>query len=59
MDFAIIHAGLGDADAAFAWPQKTYKARDMRLWELRSLYFDGLRSDARYADLSRRFGLPV
>ncbi len=59
VDFAIIHAGLGNADAAFAWLEKAYTGRAVRVVELRSLYFDGLRSDARYADLSRRVGLPV
>ena len=59
VDFAIIHAGLGDADLAFAWLEKAYQTRAVRVVELRSLYFDGFRSDSRYANLSRRVGLPV
>ena len=59
VDFAIIHSGLGDVDAAFAWLEKAYQTRAYRVVELPSPYFDGLRSDARYADLSRRVGLPV
>ncbi len=59
VDFAIIHSGLGDANSAFAWLERAYETRAVRVAELRSLYFDRLRSDARYPDLSRRVGLPI
>jgi TolB-like protein len=57
-DFAVVYAGLGDAEATFQWLEKAYQARDARLQELRSMEFDSVRSDPRYADLMRRVGLP-
>jgi TolB-like protein/DNA-binding winged helix-turn-helix (wHTH) protein len=59
VDFAIIHAGLGDANSTFAWLEKAYQARATRIQELPSMYFDSVRSDPRYADLLRRVGLPA
>jgi TolB-like protein/Flp pilus assembly protein TadD len=59
VDFAIIYAGLGDVDSAFAWLEKAHETRAVRVVELRVLYFDGLRSDVRYRDLTRRVGLPI
>ena len=58
IDFAVIHAGLGDADSAFRWLEEAYRTRATRIHELHSPYFDALRGDARYADLERRIGLP-
>lgn len=57
VDFALVYAGLGDADSTFQWLEKAYQAHETR-FELASLYFDGFRSDPRYADLLRRVGLP-
>ena len=59
VDFAVIYAGLGDADSAFRWLEKAYETRATRLGELASMYFDSLHSDPRYADLMRRTGLPL
>jgi hypothetical protein len=58
-DFAIVYAGLGDADGTFQWLEKAYQARSVRLGELSSMYFDSVRSDPRYANLARRVGLPM
>jgi TolB-like protein/DNA-binding winged helix-turn-helix (wHTH) protein/Tfp pilus assembly protein PilF len=57
VNFAIVYAGLGDADSTFAWLEKAYQAHETRI-ELPSLYYDKFRSDPRYADLMRRLGLP-
>ncbi len=58
MEFAIIYAGLNDADSTFHWLEKAYQARTTRIQELPWMYFDGFRSDPRYGDLTRRIGLP-
>ena len=57
VDFAIVHAGLNNADLAFEWLEKAYAARATRVHELTSLYFDNLSSDPRYVDLRIRVGL--
>jgi TolB-like protein/DNA-binding winged helix-turn-helix (wHTH) protein/Tfp pilus assembly protein PilF len=59
VDFAMVYAGLGDADATFLWLEKGYQARAIRIVELPSMYFDSVRSDPRYADLMKRVGLPL
>jgi tetratricopeptide (TPR) repeat protein len=59
MDFAILYAGIGDADLTFEWLEKAFHARETRIHELRSMEFDGLRPDPRYADLMRRVGLTL
>ena len=59
MDFAILHAGMGDANRTFEWLEKAYQSRDSRIHELRSMEFDSVWTDPRYADLMRRIGLPV
>jgi hypothetical protein len=58
-DFAVVYAGLGDADATFRWLEKAYRARSIGLSELTSMYYDGLRTDPRYEDLRKRAGIPV
>jgi eukaryotic-like serine/threonine-protein kinase len=59
-DFAVIHAGLGDAERALSWldtsladddPESTILPVDPRL--------DSLRGDPRFAALLRRMGLPL
>jgi tetratricopeptide (TPR) repeat protein len=55
---ARVYAGLGDKDQAFAWLEKDFANRSGLLpnitwWQ----FYDGLRSDPRYADLVRRMGL--
>ena len=56
---ALIYAGLGEKDQAFAWLEKGYQER---LSQMQSLSaeprWDSLRSDPRFADLIRRMGLP-
>jgi TolB-like protein/DNA-binding winged helix-turn-helix (wHTH) protein/Flp pilus assembly protein TadD len=59
MDFAILYAGTGDADSTFEWLEKAFQTRETRIHELRSMEFDSVRSDPRYADLMRRVGLPL
>ena len=56
---ALVHAGLGDEDQALAWLDRAYEERShwlvyLKAWPL----FDGLRSDARFAALLGRVGLP-
>jgi serine/threonine-protein kinase len=57
--FALVNAGLGDKDRAFAWLEKAYQERS---WYLASLKcdpkFDSLRADPRFQELLRRVGLP-
>jgi DNA-binding winged helix-turn-helix (wHTH) protein/TolB-like protein/Tfp pilus assembly protein PilF len=55
---ATIYSALGDKDQAFAWLQKAYDERDDRLVLLKvDPFWDGLRSDPRYANLVRAIGL--
>jgi TolB-like protein/Tfp pilus assembly protein PilF/predicted Ser/Thr protein kinase len=55
---AIGYAGLGDRDAAFLWLERAYSERSQALNFLKmDPLFDSLRSDPRYADLTRRIGL--
>jgi TolB-like protein len=57
---AVVYAGLGEKDEAFAWLQKSYKAHDRGLTYLKiDPCIDPLRSDPRLNDLMRRVGLPV
>jgi tetratricopeptide (TPR) repeat protein len=57
-DIALIHAGLGEKDQAFAWLEKAYEERSPDLVTLRTEpRFDNLRSDRRFTDLARRVGL--
>jgi eukaryotic-like serine/threonine-protein kinase len=58
-DIAMVYAGLGDNDQAFAWLQRAYTERSWYLVVLRvDPRLDNLRSDPRYTDLLRRMGLP-
>ena len=56
--FVVMYAGLGDAEAAFAWLETAFRLRDDKLFWLTAMpvLFDPLRSDPRYADLVRRMG---
>jgi hypothetical protein len=58
LDIAIIYAGLGENEQAFAWLDK---ACADRIWPLPQLKvdprFDSLRSDPRFAGLVQRVGL--
>ncbi len=57
---AIIYAGLGEKDQAFAWLDRAYKDRSYYLADYlpTDARLDNLRSDPRFADLRRRVGLP-
>jgi hypothetical protein len=55
---ALVHAGLGETDEAFRWLERAWDARDVHLLYLPvDPKWDGLRADARFADLLRRCGL--
>ena len=60
-DFAMIYAGLGEADQAFEWLEKARLERSFSL--LLSLKaeprLDPLRADLRFQDLQRQVGLPT
>ena len=54
---ALVHAGLGNADAVFAWLDRAYAARDVHLMFLTvDVKWDRYRSDPRFADLLARCG---
>jgi Flp pilus assembly protein TadD len=56
---ALIYAGLGEKDQAFAWLDKAYEQRAFQLqWIKLDPRWDNLRSDSRFQDLFRRIGLP-
>ena len=57
--FAIVYAGLGQKDQAFAELEKAFQERSdfllfLKVWDTMA----SLRSDPRFADLLRRIGLP-
>jgi tetratricopeptide (TPR) repeat protein len=56
---ALIYAGLGDRDQAFAWLDKGYEQRAFQMqWIKIEPRWDSLRSDTRFQDLTRRMGFP-
>jgi TolB-like protein/tetratricopeptide (TPR) repeat protein len=56
--FAVIHAGLGDIDAAFDWLETAYRLRDGYLfWLPGAPGLDPLHPDPRFADLVHRVGV--
>jgi hypothetical protein len=57
--FINLYIGLGDKDQAFVWLEKAFQERSNYLAYLNVFpIVDPLRSDARFADLVRRVGLP-
>jgi len=57
-EIALVYAGLGNKDEAFAWLEKSYKVRDKGLTYLKlDPCMDPLRSDPRFQNLLRRVGL--
>jgi TolB-like protein/DNA-binding winged helix-turn-helix (wHTH) protein/tetratricopeptide (TPR) repeat protein len=58
-DFALVYAGLGDRDRAFEWLEKAYREH-AGLGEVGvDPRWDSLRGDPRFADLTKRMGLPL
>ena len=54
-----LYADLGDKDQAFRWLNTAYQERDFSLVLLKTHFFlDSLRSDARFAELVQKVGLP-
>ena len=57
-EVALVYAGLGDKDEAFAWLEKSYKVHDKGLTYLKlDPCVDPLRSDPRFQNLLHRVGL--
>jgi len=57
---ALVYAGLGDKDQAFAWLNKAVAGRSHWLvWLNRDPRWDRIRSDPRFDDLQKRVGLPL
>ena len=56
-DFAAVHAGLRDRDAAMEWMETAFQRRNHGVHLLRTPLFDGFRDDRRYANFLRRTGL--
>jgi eukaryotic-like serine/threonine-protein kinase len=56
---AIIYAGLGENEAAFAWLERAFQDRSSEAAELKiSFELEPLRGDPRFKDLLRRMNLP-
>jgi Flp pilus assembly protein TadD len=56
--YAIVHAGLGEKDQAFAALENSFAARDEYMSYIKIYpFFDGLRPDPRFTDLVRRMRL--
>jgi hypothetical protein len=59
-EIALVYAGLGEKDEAFAWLEKSLAAHDKGLTYLKiDPCVDPLRSDVRFDGLVRRVGLPL
>jgi TolB-like protein len=58
IEFAIIHAGLGENDAAFEWIERALEEGDATLvWRVGTPGFKELRADPRFTQLLRRLEL--
>lgn len=56
---AMVHTGLGELDAAFTWLDRAVEEHDVHLASLPAdAKWDRLRTDARFAGILRRCGLP-
>jgi serine/threonine-protein kinase len=57
---AVIYAGLGEKDQAFAWLDRAYKDRSyyLAVYLTTDARMDSLRSEPRFGELQRRVGLP-
>ena len=57
-DVAMIYNGLGERDKTFAWLEKGFQQRDVRMTFLKvEPKWNNLRDDSRFHDLLRRVGL--
>ena len=58
-EIALIYAGLGDTNNAFAWLERSFESRDKGLTYLKiDPCLDPLRADPRLQDLIKRVGFP-
>ena len=57
-EVAVDYARLGEKDTAFFWLEKAYDGHRIPFFIKTQPQLDKIRSDARYADLLRRMGLP-
>jgi TolB-like protein/tetratricopeptide (TPR) repeat protein len=58
-EIALVYAGLGEKDEAFAWLERSFAARDKGLTYLKiDPCLEPLRSGQRFEDLAQRVGLP-
>jgi len=56
-NMALVHAGLGDKEQAFAWLERAFRERSRSMaWLKVARELDGLRSDPRFDELLRRVG---
>ena len=56
---AMIHAGLGNRDQAFAWFEKSFAEKESQLvWLQVEPSCDCLRKDSKFTDLGKRIGFP-
>jgi tetratricopeptide (TPR) repeat protein len=59
-ELAVLHAGLGDKEAAIASLEKAYAAHDLQLQFLKTdPHYDTLRNDPRFVELMKKVGLPL
>jgi tetratricopeptide (TPR) repeat protein len=59
-NIAMVHAGLGEVDAALVWLEKAYETRDVRLTFLAvEPKWDTMRSAPQFQALLRRLALPL
>lgn len=57
--FVIVYAALGEQDQAFYWLDRAFEAHDPYLFFLRvNALYDPLRSDPRFDETLRQFGIP-
>ena len=56
---ALVHAALGDDEAAIDWLQKAFRLRDPSMVSLKTdPFLDPLRGDERFAELLRQMNFP-